>query len=53
MMFLPLAERMTKKYITEGKVEAEAGRTEFFCVVCVWVGGGSSEGSSHPFNEEK
>ena len=24
-MFLPLAERMTKKYVDEGKIEAEAG----------------------------
>ena len=25
-MFLPLAERMTKKYVEEGRVNAEAGR---------------------------
>ena len=24
-MFLPLAERMTQKYVTDGKIEAEAG----------------------------
>ena len=27
-MFLPLAEKMTKKYVDEGKIEAEAGTVE-------------------------
>lgn len=26
-MYLPLAERMTKKYIEEGKIDAEAGKS--------------------------
>jgi len=25
-MFLPLAERMTKKFVDDGRIEAEAGR---------------------------
>ena len=28
-MFLPLAERMTQKYVTDGKIEAEAGIYRF------------------------
>ena len=31
-MFLPLAERMTKKYVDDGKIEAEAGKTGFACI---------------------
>ena len=32
-MFLPLAERMTLKYLNEGKLEAEAGSLSFISSV--------------------
>ena len=31
-MFLPLAERMTKKFVEDGKIEAEAGKIKLNCL---------------------
>ena len=33
-MFLPLAERMTKKYVEDKKIEAEAGKYIYFTILC-------------------